>query len=422
MKNVLGVKKENITMNIAYCSLLLPEEKNLSERTKERLSGISLHKLSRAVISGIDHNTKKPISIFNIINTLNYPKFPQLIFKTEKWSHVEGAKDWHIGYINIIGIKYITQAWNQYRKLNAWIKCCYGQKCIICVHHIYFPSMLAARMIKKKYRERVVLCLITGDMNGKYGLVSQFKPNLKQRMLHFVEDKIDAMAQEFDCFVFATKDMAKGFHVEEKPYVVMECTYTEPVYISKNESLNARVSEERIIFYAGALREEYGIIHLLRAFSLIKDKRYRLWLAGGGAAEPQIREYADRDSRIEFLGFITPQEVDRRQKIATVLISPRTAKYEFVKYSFPSKTMECLASGKPYIAHKLPCDPLEYENYIQYADDETDEGLCRKIIEICELPLKERTKLGQRAQRFIKYEKNPDVMCKNIVDMWETLM
>lgn len=56
---------------------------------------------------------------------------------------------------------------------------------------------------------------MTGDMNGKYGLVSQFKPNLKQRMLHFVENGIDTMAQKFDCFIFATKDMAKGFHVEK---------------------------------------------------------------------------------------------------------------------------------------------------------------------------------------------------------------
>lgn len=64
----------------------------------------------------------------------------------------------------------------------------------------------------------------------------------------------------------------------------MECTYTAPIYISERESLNLTGAEERIIFYAGALREEYGIIHLLRAFSLIKDNRYRLWLAGGGRA------------------------------------------------------------------------------------------------------------------------------------------
>ena len=80
-------------MNIAYCSLLLPEEKRLSERSKERLSGISGHKVTVATIKGIDENLDSPVTIFNIINTLNYPHFPQLIFPTEQWSHAEYSKD-----------------------------------------------------------------------------------------------------------------------------------------------------------------------------------------------------------------------------------------------------------------------------------------------------------------------------------------
>ena len=117
----LGLKKE-IVMNIAYCSLLLPEEKKLSERTKKRLVGISVHKVTKAEIEGIDANLEKPVTIFNIINTLNYPHFPTLMFKTEKWSHTCGASDIHIGYINLFGIKYITQAHNLYKRLNAWVK------------------------------------------------------------------------------------------------------------------------------------------------------------------------------------------------------------------------------------------------------------------------------------------------------------
>lgn len=40
-------------MNIAYCSMLLPEEKKLAERSKERLSGISLHRFTGALIQGL---------------------------------------------------------------------------------------------------------------------------------------------------------------------------------------------------------------------------------------------------------------------------------------------------------------------------------------------------------------------------------
>lgn len=407
-------------MNIAYCSLLLPEEKKLSERAKERLSGISLHKFTRAIIQGLDANSGHPVDVFNIINTLNYPKFPDLIFKTEKWSHAEGANDWHIGYINLFGIKYITQASGLYRKLCKWVKSKGNEPCVICVHHIYYPAMLAACKVKRKFGDRVKICLITGDMNGQYGLTAQFEMNLKQRLTHYLENRVDEMATQFDCFVFATKHMAEAFGVADKPFAVVECAYAEPAYYAQLPE--EPEGEEKIIFYAGALRREYGIEHLLRAFSMIEDKNYRLWLAGGGNAEPLIREYVQKDPRIEFLGFITPQEVDIRQKKSTVLISARTTELAFVKYSFPSKTMEGLASGKPYIAHKLPCDPPEYGDYILYADNESDEALRNKIVEICELPKEQRDAIGLRAREFVLREKNPKEMAKRILSLWNGVL
>lgn len=412
-------------IKVAYCSLLLPEEKRLVERSKKRLSGISLHKFTRAVIGGLDKNLPaKSLSIFNIINTLNYPNFPDLFFKTEKWSHIIGSEDWHIGYINLFGIKYITQSMGLYLKLKRWVNSIDASCCIVCVHHIYFPSIFAAYLLKKKYKQKIRLCLVTGDMTGKFGLASQYKPNLKQHMITVMNKMIDAMAKRFDCFVFATRAMADAFGVETKPFVVLECAYLEPEYasLSHNVMCDRLSPNQKIIFYAGALREDYGIPHLLRAFSMIDSSDYRLWLAGGdGNAVYMIKEYQKRFKNIEYLGFLTPQEVDARQQIATVLISPRTSQFEFVKYSFPSKTMECLASGKPYIAHRLPCDPPEYSQYIQYASDESDEALKDKIVEICSLSQKEREAIGARARDFVLREKNPYVMTRRIVDMWEKI-
>ena len=409
-------------MNIAYCGLLLPEEKKLAERSKRRLPGVSLHKLSSALIAGLDHNLDKPVNVFSIINTLNYPKFPDLIFKNEQWQHTTGADDWYIGYINLFGIKYITQKNNLYQKLKAWKKQLHGEHCIICVHHIYYPFMAAACRLKRKDKQRVTICLITGDMNGRFGLTAQSKPNLKQRLTRFLEKRIDKMAKEFDCFVFATKDMAEGFGVTDRPFTVLECTYIDPLYTMETDPGIHQKNGQKILFYAGSLRKEYGIAHLLRAFSQINDPDYRLWLAGGGDTEMIIQEYAAKDPRVELLGFISPQEVERRQRLATALISPRTGELEFVKYSFPSKTMECLASGKPYIAHKLPCDPPEYADYIQYAEDESDEALRDKIVEICERTAEERNAIGERAKQFIVREKNPTVMCRRIVTMWEEMI
>lgn len=406
-------------MKIAFCSLLLPEEKKLAERAKGRLSGVSLHKVGTAVIQGLDENLSEPLTVFNIINTLNYPNFPVLVFPTEQWEHTAGSRDWHIGYINVVVLKYLTQAMGLYSKLKQWKKQYLNEKTVVCVHHIYFPSMLAALMLKKKYGDKVRTCLITGDMTGKYGLVSQYKRGLKQWLIGYVEKAIDKMAKSFDSFVFATRDMAEALGVQEKPFTVMECCYTAPPYTEETEDGGG--SGEKIIFFAGATRKEYGIPHLLRAFSMIDRPDYRLWIAGGGNAEDLIKEAAANDPRIEFLGFISPQEVYARQKQSTALVNPRTSEHTFVKYSFASKTLDCLASGKPYIAHKLPCDPPEYAAHIQYAQDESDEALRDKVVEICELPEEQRREIGNRARDFIIREKNPKSMCRRIVQLWEQI-
>lgn len=407
-------------MKVAYCSLLLPEEKKLAERTKGRLSGISTHKVTKATIIGLDNNIDNPIDIFNIINTLNFPKFPQIIFHNETWNHSSCADhiDHHIGYINLFGIKYITQYLSIKKALNRWAKQ-FNEPVMICVQHIFLPAMFAAVKVARKHKN-VRLCLNTGDIPGAHGLKSQSKKSIKHFLtVNFVEKNILKLAKEFDCFVFVTKDMAQAFGVDDKPFSVVECTYVEPNYkFPKNNSQ----SDKKRIFYAGSLREEYGIEHLLKAFSLINNNDYELVLAGGGNGEELVNAYASKDKRIKYLGFISPEEVAEWQSKASVLISPRQSNLDYVKYSFPSKSVDSLASGIPYIAHKLPCDPPEYSDYILYPDDESDEALKNKIVEICELSDDVRKSIGEKAKAFILNEKNPTVMTKRIVDMWNIVL
>lgn len=434
-------------MKAAYCSLLLPEDKRLSERSRERLSGISIHKVASAEIAGIDQNNDRPLDVFNIINTVNYPKFPQLLFRKEVWNHtsIQGHTDYHLGYVNLLGIKYVTQYLSLKKALLSWVRES-SERVMICVHHIYLPAMWAAVSVAHKYPDKVRICLNSGDVPGRYGLVSQFHKNLKQVLTEQLVDRnIIRLARKFDCYVFVTGAMAEAFGVADKPYVVVECAYIRPGYTREVEVsvagkgvMNAAdmvtgfpqdvavqeeaVIEEKRIFYAGAIREEYGIGHLLRAFSMIKGDEYRLLIAGGGAGEGIVKEYADKDPRIIYLGFITPQEVLRNQLEAKVLVSPRQADREYVKYSFPSKAVDCLATGIPYVAHRLPCDPPEYEGYINYTADESDESLRDKMMEICELPLEEWMKIGDRARKFIETEKNPQKMTRRVVEMWEDVL
>lgn len=278
-----------------------------------------------------------------------------------------------------------------------------------------------------KFQENLLLGLQQNGMDvfvvnvprvKHYSVYPDARNNLHAGAVRRLGQFLDKMAHEEDCFVFLSSEMAEAIDVLDKPYVVMEGFYQHKKGLP-GERL--KDSEKNLVFYAGYLGADYGIEHMLRAFSQINDNSYRLVMAGYGQNDEMIRRYLDRDDRIRFLGMITPEEVEMWQQKATVLISPRTSEQKFAKYSFPSKTMECLASGKPYIAHKLPCDPPEYAEYIQYARDESDEALREKIMEICEMTEEQRLEVGERAKTFIINEKNPKVMCKRIIKMWEKM-
>lgn len=404
-------------MKICYCSLLLPEPEKLMSKTKSKLS-FSRHKFGLSVLEGLEANAKEPVTVMNIINTVNYPKYKQLFFRTQKWSHNEHAKDLHIGYVNLFAIKYITQYLGLKRRLKRWIKENANDNLIIYVQDMYFPSVCAATSVAKKY-PNVKTCLMTGDLNGKYGLAPDSSP-LKNFLIKKKDGYINQKVQDFDSFVFVTKYMAEALNVAEKPYTVMECLYSAQE--NSLSPIDNSDKPEKIIFNAGALREEYGIHHLLRAFSLIEDEHYRLWIAGGGSAVEEIKKYEEKDSRIRYLGFISPNKVEQYQNMSTALINPRTSEHEFVKYSFASKNMECLASGKPYIAHKLPCNPPEYDEYVQYPSDESDEALKAKMIEVCEMSREEKDMLCKKCRNFILNEKNPQKQCKKVVEMLERLL
>jgi glycosyltransferase involved in cell wall biosynthesis len=399
-------------MKICFCSLLLPNEEKLMSKTKSKLP-FSRHKFGMNVLKGLEANCPGDVTVMNIINTINFPKYKQLIFLTKSWSHNDKSTDYHIGYINLFGIKYLTQYHNLKRHLKAWVKANPNENLVIYVQDIFFPNVMAALSVGKKYSS-VKTCLMTGDLNGKYGLAPDSN-RLKNWLLKQKEKYLDARVSKFDSYVLVTKYMAQAMGVQDKPVTIMECLY-EPE-TTELPPIHNRFTKKKIIFYAGSVREEYGILHLTRAFSLITDPDYRLWIAGGGAGAEAVKKATDSDPRITYLGFISPKEVLERQQLATILVNPRTSEHAFSKYSFAGKNMECLASGKPYVAHKLLCNPPEYDHYICYPDGETDEALAKKMIEVCEMSSSEKDEIAQRSRDFILQKKNPRSQCKKVVEM-----
>jgi glycosyltransferase involved in cell wall biosynthesis len=100
-----------------------------------------------------------------------------------------------------------------------------------------------------------------------------------------------------------------------------------------------------------------------------------------------------------------PRFADRRQVVAeyaraAVLVQPRPVDQHFVRFSFPSKLMEYLASGTPVVSTRLPGIPADYDAHLYWAEDST-EGLASAIAKVLRMPSRQRRERAAAARDFI---------------------
>lgn len=399
---------EDIETEIIFCPSMFRdiEEEIKNSKNPNPVSG---HKYQQNIINGLLENGVN-VSVINVPRIRPYPDYHRIIIKPSSFVLDGKQIGINIGFLNLPVISRVTKRISFRRELKKLL----GKDKKILMTYNSYDIQSEEFQRQKKNNADIFTCDIVADMHGKYGIKNKTR-GLKGWCIRRIEEKQDVLARLFDSYVLITKQMAQAIPVGNKPYTILEGMYDQSCPKAKTSA--AENSKTNMVFYAGAVSLEYGIDHLLSAFRLIEFDDYILYIAGTGNAVDHVILAAEEDKRITYLGVLTPNTVEEYQKEATVLISPRKNDNEFVKYSFPSKTMECLASGTPYIAHRLSCEPEEYGEYIQYPRDESDIALKDEIIRVCTLPLSERNKIGKAGSDFIAYQKNPKEMCKRIITM-----
>jgi glycosyltransferase involved in cell wall biosynthesis len=224
-----------------------------------------------------------------------------------------------------------------------------------------------------------------------------------------------ALARDFDGYVFLTEQMNEVLNPEGKPCVVVE-GFADLALASRPNRLSEK-HRNRIVLYAGALYDEYGVLRLARAFSSLPHPDAELWLYGTGSALGALEAIARADPRIRVLGLVPNEVVVAEELRATLLVNPRPTDQEFTKYSFPSKNMEYMASGTPLLTTRLPGMPREYHGYVYLFEDETEAGMARRLGEVLSLDREVLHRKGAAAREFVLGEKNNVVQAQRIVDL-----
>lgn len=370
------------------------------------------HSLQCAILKGFEENGCH----VDVLTAPHLGSFPPYYKRT----YVPAYKDdslTSVSFLNVSLFKRTSLEHSLWKGILSWCKAnADSPKTLVLYSYTALP--LAAKA--KALFEGLKVVLVAADLPQFFAADSKPLTRIAERF--FKPDYLRCL-DAADAFVVLTEPMAGALNITSKPHIVVEGIFNPQV--APQELAQQGSPEEpdsvKTILYTGNLGLRYGIAELLEAFPEVKDQSARLVVCGDGEGEANVRAAAKADPRIQYLGVLPREEVLQLQRRATLLVNPRSSKEEYTKYSFPSKTMEYMASGTPTLMSRLECLPREYAEHLLFFDDETPDGMARRIQEVLAMPHAELDAIGRGAKAFIEAYKTPKVQNSKILELIDSL-
>lgn len=387
-------------MKLLFISTAFPKESESRLRSycKNIVISSAQETFQLALMEGFVQS-KADFEVFSYPMLPSYPmKFKKMYFKEDPF--VYGGKRYGkmFSYCTLPFIKDFSIKYRLRHRVKQWIKenNDLGEKLVVLT---YTPSSFfieALAPLKKKYPKLVIASIITELIDFSYmsaankSFLKQIQQKRERKLVHKGYDKIDK-------FILLSKAMEERIPQARGRSMIME-----GLYAGDFQDPNKSETKEKMLLYTGGLQPYVGVKELVDAFKTIDNSNIRLVICGAGAMADYIRKKSLEDNRIVYEGRVPRERALELQKEATALINPRFSTEEFTKYSFPSKTMEYMASGTPMIGFKLAGIPEEYYEHMYIVPATDTETIAKTVQCVLKLPSEELRNKGREAAQFIR--------------------
>ena len=395
------MRKDNFGMKVLFVGSNCPAEMYAQLQEEGAISDFAAHTFQNAIISGLAENGCD-IEVLTAPTILSYPRCKRLVQRS--FVAVDNKNSrlfWRgVGFLNIPLIRLICKFINKSIALCRFA----SKEQVVIIYGLVSFGLLASTICARKNRKYVIVPDLPEYMSDKRNILYRWLKKIDRSI-------IDYTLKYMDGYILLSQSMSDKLNIDNKPQTILEGIY-------QNTSIEnaGGAKQSKVLLYTGSIQTRYGLKDLFEAFVGIEGSDYKLWICGGGDME-LVNRYMAMDNRIVYYGMLPRQRVLELQREATLLVNPRHSEEEFTKYSFPSKTMEYMASGTPTVMCKLQCLPEEYHKHLFFFDDESVAGMSRKIKELLDMPSERMAEFGKMASEFIKENKNANVQTRKIIDM-----
>lgn len=262
---------------------------------------------------------------------------------------------------------------------------------------------LAARFMRflKKVKIVGIVTDVPGLTSGARIKTLRWWKRMESKIMSPINKKSLA---KYDGYLLLTEAMNDVVNFKKRPYIVIEGHSDIAMKDVENKIKNKNPIKN--IMYAGGIHREFGIELLVKSFLAVDNKEWELHIYGDGNYQTELKKIASISPNVKYFGMKPNSEIVKNQLKAWVMVNPRITNAEYVKYSFPSKTLECMVSGTPLLTTRLAGMPKDYYPYVYLFDEETEEGFTRKLKDVFLKSIDELYSFGKKAKIFAIEEKN----------------
>ena len=368
------------------------------------------------LIEGIEMASGLVFDSLNAIVMAGYPKQGNIKMRCYEYSHIDGAKDILVGYVNLLYLNRYFMKKSMIKAAKKWIKERYQEQdqVEIFVYEMRSACIDAAVYLKKKIPAAKIHLIIPDlpcfmDLN-----MSRFKKRLKQ-----IDWK--QMLQKFnyiDDYIPYTETMVDYLNIRNKKWMVSEGSLNkkdiEKIISESDCVLKCEKSDKNIVMYSGWIDQQYGVDKLVDAMEYLDDT-YELWITGGGSYADNLKEKVLGNRKVKYYGFLPNRtSLLELQKQASIMMNIRNPEIEAAHFCFPSKLFEYMLLGIPVISVKLRGIPKEYKQYLFELSELKPKIIARTIEDT--MKNEEKKNRAEAGKKFVIKEKNNIAVGKKILE------
>jgi len=384
-------------MKILYLSNLLSEQKLNDLKNKyQYIPQMQAQKYHKLFVEGLSLNNIEKLDILSTIPITS--KINKKLFWKFKRDRVGNRTYHYVPFINLPILRNISILiytffyiikWSLKHKEDAYI-----------ISDCLQVSLTLGIFFSNLFFKRNKVCILT-DLPDF--LDFSVKKN-NQLIKKLIKSTTNQLIKKYDYYIVMTEDMNQMVNQKNKPHLIIEGFVDYQMEHEENNLENK--FDKKIVLYAGALYEKFGVKKLVDVFHTLSRNDAELWIYGDGELNEYIDNLGQQNTSIKFYGYVENKLVIESELKATILVNTRPTDEIFTKYSFPSKNMEYMSTGTPLLTTKLPGLPIEYYPYVYLLEDESFDGLKKTLNDLLDKDQQELHTFGQEAKQFVLVNKN----------------